>query len=316
VKGGEQAQSLCDVDAAVACAAELARHSPNLARQGISGARCSTFGIGGVIQYLVEPRNENELEAAVRVLRSYSMPWRILGAGSNVLLPDEGLPGFTLRLGREFRYCRPGGSSNEFEIGAAMSLMSLSRDLSDAGMSGLEFAGGIPASIGGAVTMNAGAHGGEMSSVLTSVRFIGPAGGWEELPAKELRFSYRHSVLPPGALVVGARVALAPGDRTRSSELRRTHLAERKSRQPLTLPSAGSVFKNPPGEFSAGELIERACLKGTRRGGASISSLHGNWIVNDTRNACAKDVQDLIRLCQERVAELFKVRLQPEVIAW
>lgn len=316
MNGGEQAYAGCPADAAAACAAELSRHAPNLARRDISGARCSTFSIGGAIQFLVEPRNQEELEVALKVLRSYSMPWRILGAGSNILLPDEGLSGFTLRLGREFRYCRPGPSSNEFEVGAAMSLMSLSRDLSDAGMSGLEFAGGIPASIGGAVTMNAGAHGGELASVLTSVRVVRAEGALEELPAKELRFSYRHSELPPGAVVVGARITLVPGDRERSAELRRSHLAERKSRQPLTQPSAGSVFKNPPGGSSAGALIERAGLKGARRGGASISSLHGNWIVNDTRNASAKEVQELIRLCQERVAELFEVHLQPEVIAW
>lgn len=284
-------------------------------RESIPGASVTTYAIGGPIEFLCEAQSIEQLSHLVAFCTRNQLPTRFLGAGSNVLIADDGLSGVVVRLGRSFRTVTPLGEAR-FAVGGAMSLMSLSRELSDSGFSGLEFAGGIPASFAGAVRMNAGAHGGEIGSLLESVSILLPDGRSEVLGVQDLRFSYRHSEFPLGSCIVSATLRLAPGDKVRTATLRREHLAERKRRQPLTVPSAGSVFKNPSSEKSAGFLIEAAGLKGTEIGGATISNLHANWIVNEQRNAKASDVRDLIALCRERVLNNFNVNLEPELQIW
>jgi UDP-N-acetylmuramate dehydrogenase len=283
-------------------------------RSDLLGSACSTFSIGGPLACLIEPKDLSELSTACKLLREEGLVPRILGAGSNLLLPDEGVATPIIRLGQGFR--KVNVSASVVEVGAASSLMSLARSVSDAGLSGLEFAGGIPASVGGAVCMNAGAHGGEISQVIESTSVLLADGKVAELSASELCMSYRHTQLPAGAIVFAARFRLVESDKTLTAQRRAAFLAERKLRQPLHLPSAGSVFRNPPGAKSAGALLEGAGLKGFAVGGAAYADSHANWIVNPQRRALASDVKALIQQGQAKVQALNGIALIPEVVCW
>lgn len=284
--------------------------------RSMSGKRSTTFCIGGTYKYFLEPHNEAELVSAVKAIREAGQEYRVLGAGSNLLVSDGGIASWVFRLGKGFRSFeqkRPG----VFFVQGSMSLMTLSRELSEAGFSGLEFAGGIPASFGGAVRMNAGAHGSEMSSVLNRVRFLSVTGDVEEVSKGEMQFSYRKSGFSNGSIVLGAEIELVSADAETVRRNRAEHLAERKKRQPLSYPSAGSVFKNPEGGYpSAGALIEECGLKGYAIGGAEVSRLHGNWIINPAKSACANDVAALIAHCQSTVAHMKNLTLEAEVVTW
>lgn len=288
-------------------------------RQAVPGSSLTTFAIGGVCRAVAEPHSVSDLSILIRMLGDAAIPWSILGAGSNVLVNDEGIGHWIIRLGRGFRTLEElsrDSSSVRFSVGGSYSLMSLSRELSGRGFAGLEFAGGIPASFGGAVRMNAGAHAGEIADVLESVIVVDREGRIQELTCAQLQYSYRHSALPADSIVVSGRLRLTVDDPLRIAEKRTHCLEERKLRQPLTLPSAGSVFKNPSPQQSAGWLIEQCGLKGRSIGGARISEKHANWIVNESRSARAADVRELIQLCQGEVQEKFGVPLQTEVIFW
>lgn len=164
--------------------------------------------------------------------------------------------------------------------------------------------------------MNAGAHGSELSEVLTSILLVRRDGSRHEVAATDLPFAYRTAGLPADAVVIEAKLKLVAGDPARSRVLRAEYLAERKRRQPLTMPSAGSVFRNPSAAFPAGRLIEEAGLKGRRAGGAMISELHGNWIVNPARQALAADVLALMGLCRDTVHAQSGILLEPEIVCW
>ena len=284
-------------------------------RENVAGSDLTTFSIGGAIRYLVEPQSEAELIAVLRVLSFFDLPYRVIGAGSNLLIPDAGIEGWVIRLGRGFRYYRAAGDSS-FEVGAAMSYMTLSRDLSEKGFSGLEFAGGIPASAGGAVRMNAGAHGGETAEVIQSVRFLLRSGERQELGIRNLRFAYRSSDLPADAIVTSITISLVHSSKEKTEGLRQQFLDHRRRYQPLSLCSAGSVFRNPDPTQTAGRVIEAAGLRGRQIGGAKISELHGNWIVNPEKRARSEDVEALIALCVNTVREQRDIVLEPELIRW
>jgi UDP-N-acetylmuramate dehydrogenase len=284
-------------------------------RRGITGAALTTMHVGGELPLVVEPQSAREAARAVAALLELSLPYRILGAGSNVIIGDGGIPEWVIRLGAGLREVTPAGPGL-FWLGGASSLMSVSRQLCEAGFSGLEFAGGIPASIGGAARMNAGAHGGEMAAVIAAVEGITSDGTAAHFESNTIQFSYRRTSLPEDFLITRVLVRLIPGAASEISARRSAYLAERKARQPLSLPSSGSVFKNPRADLAAGKLIEEAGLKGTKHGGAQISPLHGNWIVNPERRASFKDVCALIELCQGTVSKKFSVELEPEVITW
>lgn len=283
-------------------------------RRGVPGDRCTTFAIGGPIAYLVEPADIGSLCSLISALNRQGFLYRVLGAGSNLLIADEGISGIVIRLGAGFRTIdqRLGGV---FSIGAASSVMRLARDISAAGFAGLEFAGGIPASLGGAVVMNAGAHGGEFGDVLERVGVVLKDGRYEEIERSDLNISYRRGGIPEGAIVVSAELKLTSADGAAVAEKRSRFLSHRKETQPLHLPSAGSVFRNPSGYY-AGELIERVGMKGVRFGGAEISSLHANWIVNTSRTATAAEVRHLIDKAIETVQLQHDVKLVPEVRIW
>lgn len=284
-------------------------------RCGVDASTLTTFAIGGPLQFVVTVESLWELQAVQKLLATEKQQTRVLGFGSNVLVADQGIRGWVVRLGQSFRSVER-LEGDRFIIGGGASLMSVARKISGDGFSGLEFAAGIPASLGGAVFMNAGAHGAEIAERLERVSVVMSDGSFRVFERDELPWKYRHSGLPREATVISAELTLPSGDKERIARACSDNLAHRKNTQPLSLPSAGSVFKNPSPELSAGKLLEDAGLKGVSVGGAMISSLHANWIVNPDRRASASDVLALISLCQERVSERWGIDLEPEVRIW
>ena len=279
-------------------------------RTGFRLAPLTTFRIGGPAALFLEPESEADLLAASEAVRTTGIPFVVLGKGSNVLVADEGFAGLVLRLGRGYRWAAREGV--RLRAGAAMPFPALSGVALSHGLAGLEFAVAIPGSLGGAVRMNAGAHGAELADVLESIDVFELAEGTaRRLAAGDAGLAYRRSALPPDGVVVGATVHLTPAAR----ELVRARMdAARESRrrtQPLAEANCGSVFTNPPGDH-AGRLIDEAGGKGLRVGGASISTKHANFIVT-TEGARALDVLELIRTVQELVAARSGIRLDPEV---
>lgn len=279
-----------------------------------TGVACTTFAIGGPLN-VVELGSISEAAAVMRCLVKNQIPYRVLGGGSNLLVPDAGCSEIILRLGGAFLTVEAVGPGS-VRVGGGMSLMRLSRDLSNDGYSGLEFAGGIPASVGGATWMNAGAHGGQMADVLREITVVRRGGHIDTLQAKDLPYRYRYSGLPNDCCVVEIVVELVPSSPGKAAQLRQEFLAERKKHQPLQFPSAGSIFKNPPGDRSAGRLIEALGLRGSWEGGAQVSEMHGNWIVNPNRTAAASDVAALIDRCREAARTSFSLELEPELVRW
>ena len=269
----------------------------------------TTLGVGGAARLFVEPRTPDELAVVLRELGG--VPLLVLGRGSNTLVADTGWPGLALRLGAGFKWQRRDGS--EVVAGGGTSMPALAAWLATEGLSGLEFAAGIPATVGGSVRMNAGAHGGQTADRLVSVTVASPAcpSGQVVAPA-DLGFGYRRSALPKNAVVTAARWSLDPADpaeiRAKLDELR----AWRRARQPLRQRNCGSVFTNPVGD-SAGRLIETAGLKGRSVGGASVSEKHANFIVVDPAATTARDVLSLIREVRSIVAAKGGPILEPEV---
>ncbi|NLF24756.1 MAG: UDP-N-acetylmuramate dehydrogenase [Deltaproteobacteria bacterium] len=284
-------------------------------RQGVLARELTTMCVGGPVRFLADLQSQAQVQACVRFLRSQGLPFRVLGAGSNLLVSDQGLDEWVLRAGAGLRYLKPLGDC-AFEAGAALPLMTLSRNLCREGWSGLEFAGGIPGSVGGGVRMNAGAHGADLAGVLRRVSFIDCEGNLVSLERDQMQFAYRSSSLPDGAFVISAEFEAVASDPVRTMATLAEFLAERKEKQPLNFASAGSCFRNPAPDCSAGKLIEQAGLKGERQGGAMISEKHANWIVNPQKNATCADVAALMQLCQNRVAELFGIELKAELISW
>ena len=279
-------------------------------RRDESMSKHTTFRIGGRAALMALPARQWEAVAAMRTARELGIEPFILGNGSNLLVADEGYPGFIIKLTWDFDGIRE--VNRGLEAGGAVLLSRLSNALVGRGLTGLEFAGGIPGSVGGAVTMNAGAYGGEMAQVLESVTFLDEAGEVCTLPASECGFGYRHSIFSDRkCLILKARFHLDQGDpaaiRARMEEL----AAKRREKQPLEHPSAGSMFKRPPGHFAAA-LIDQCGLKGFTVGGAQVSAKHAGFVVNRGGAACA-DVLELVRQVRERVLTQTGVELEMEV---
>ena len=279
-------------------------------RTAVRLAPFTTFRIGGPAALFLEPESEADLRGAGEALGETDLPYAVLGKGSNVLIADDGFPGLVIRLGRAFRWSARDG--RRLRGGAAMALPAFAGVALAHGLSGLEFGVAIPGSVGGAVKMNAGAHGSELADVLEVVEvFEFGSGSARTVPAREAGFGYRRSELPAGGVVVAATVELTPAepDEVRG---RMDHAREwRRRTQPLAESNCGSVFKNPPGE-TAGKLIDGAGGKGLAVGGASVSTKHANFIVT-TDDARAADVLELIRAVQHLVESRTGVRLEPEV---
>lgn len=279
-------------------------------RAGMTMAPLTTFRIGGPAALYLEPGSGSDLAAAGRAISETGIAFVVIGKGSNLLVSDRGFPGLVLRLGHGYRWAARDG--HRLSAGAAMPLPALAGIALRHGLAGLEFGVAIPATLGGAVRMNAGAHEGSMSEVLGSVDVFRLRGGVAQtLAAEEVGFTYRRSRLPDDAVVTGASVVLSPGD---VEEVRRrmdAARAWRRATQPLAEPNCGSVFKNPEGDHAA-RLIEAAGLKGLAVGGAHVSEKHANFIVAGAE-ATAADVLALIGRVQAAVEAEAGVRLEREV---
>ncbi|HEX7056034.1 MAG TPA: UDP-N-acetylmuramate dehydrogenase [Bacilli bacterium] len=271
----------------------------------------TTWKIGGPADLFVVPETKQQLADTINILHRHRVPWMKIGRGSNMLVLDKGIRGAVVKLGGGLDYASIADST--VTAGAAYGLIKLSVVAGKAGLTGLEFAGGIPGSVGGAVYMNAGAHGSDISRILASVEVLDETGKFARWSASDLCFAYRHSKLQQTSVVVTEAVfQLAYGDRKEIAAAMAAHKNRRLQTQPLQSACAGSVFRNPENQHAA-KLIEQAGLKGTRVGGAEISPLHANFIVN-VANATANDVLTLIELIQNKIFALYKVRLIPEVL--
>lgn len=278
-------------------------------------ARWCTLQVGGPARAIAMPASLEELQSLIAVLARLGVCWRVVGRGSNLLVSDAGYAGVIVMLGRKFATIaqRAGEKPGEFlvRVEAGCSLMKLVNWCTGQGLQGLEFAAGIPGSVGGAVVMNAGAWGKEMGEPLSSVTFLAQSGEWVEREKSGLCLSYRH-LETEGMLVAAAEFLLLAGDRQEIEARCARLMGDRKGKQPQGLANAGSFFKNPAGLPAAGKLIQDAGLKGVRVGGAEVSEVHANFLVN-TGSATAQDFLGLMQLVQEKVAARFGVWLEPEV---
>lgn len=273
-------------------------------------SRHTTFRIGGSADYFVKPGNADEVAAVIAVCREYNIPYFILGNGSNLLVSDDGYRGMIINIMDNMDSVTVDGRIITAQAGAM--LVRVSMMARDNALTGLEFASGIPGTIGGAVYMNAGAYGGEMKNVVKTVRAIDEYGRIYELDSEKMDFSYRHSIVEERKLIVlEVTLELEHGSREAIDD-RMKELAEaRRSKQPLEYPSAGSTFKRPEGYF-AGKLIMDAGLRGYSVGGAQVAEKHCGFVINKG-GATASDVVELIRDVQHDVDDKFGVTLEPEV---
>lgn len=271
----------------------------------------TTFRIGGPADCFLQLENEEQLKKVRRYLGLALVPFFVLGNGSNLLVNDSGYRGVILQIGQKMSDIAVEG--NRIVAKAGASLAQAARAALTHGLTGLEFAAGIPGTVGGGVVMNAGAYGGEMSQVVDQVRVVNRDGEVMELDNETMEFGYRNSAIKTGGFTVTeVTFLLKPGDR-KEIGARMEDLAERrKSRQPLEYPSAGSTFKRPEGHF-AGKLIMEAGLGGFQIGGARVSEKHCGFIVN-TGNATARDVKSVVDEVRVRVKNAFHVDLEPEIV--
>jgi len=276
-------------------------------------SRLTTLRIGGPAEWLAEPRNINELENLLSWSHQKNIECKAIGAGSNLLISDSGIEGLSICM-RKFHGFDINSLTGEIKVLGGESLPCLARKAANSGLKGLEWSIGIPGTIGGAVVMNAGAQGSCISKILKSVQVISMKDGEKfDLDNKDLQFSYRNSLLQKeNLIVISALLKLEPGhDHEKINRITKLNLHKRTNTQPYHLPSCGSVFRNPK-PLKAGTLIDNLGLKGTRVGGAEISKIHANFIVNRSQ-ASASDVNKLIVLIQKKVKDAYGVLLHPEV---
>ena len=275
----------------------------------------TTYHIGGTANCIVYPKNIDKLIILLKYIRSNNIKYKILGNGSNLIFSDKHYDGVLIKLS-EFSDIDFIG--NKVKVGAGFSLMKLSRLAAKYSLTGLEFAAGIPGTIGGAIFMNAGAYKSDMGYIVQSVKTLTPDYQVVEFENKELNFHYRTSFFRSHLdyICLGATIKLVQGNKEVIDGVMKSRLERRISSQPLNFPSAGSVFRNPEGMF-AGELIEKCGLKSFKIGGAMVSDKHANFIIN-TGNATANDVKKLIEYVVEKVYQKYKVRLitEQEFVNW
>jgi UDP-N-acetylmuramate dehydrogenase len=280
-------------------------------------SRHTSFGIGGPADLFVSPSDRDDLITVLEEMHKQRLNYFILGGGTNLLVRDGGFRGVVVTLERmnvirvEREYRSVGGAFAAVFAEAGASLPKLHAFAVDQGLTGLEFAVGIPGTVGGAVCMNAGTAAGEFGDVIESVTLVAPDGKYLARGRDEMGFGYRTANVPEGHFVLDARISLRRDDKEQIKARVKDLLDKRKQRQPMGFPSAGSVFKNPY-EESAGKLIETAKLKGKTVGGAQVSERHANFIVNRGK-ATARDVLALMELVKQTVLEVHGVRLEPEI---
>lgn len=270
----------------------------------------TTWRVGGVADVFVMPEKVNEVQTIIRFARKENIPLTIIGNGSNLLVRDNGIRGITLKIGPMLGKYTVEGLTIKAEAG--LPLPKLVQIATDASISGFEFAVGIPASIGGAAVMNAGAHGGAMEQIIQEVKVVTFEGELISLPVDELGYGYRKSNLQNGQDVVVEITYLGKlGNKEEIKQRTKELLIKRKGIQPLHNPNAGSVFKNPSDD-AAGRLIESAGCKGMKVGGAEVSHQHANFIIN-TKHATAQDILKLIEEVKKAVSTKFGINLQTEI---
>jgi len=276
-------------------------------------ARYTSMKIGGPADAFIEAQTEAALADLLPLLHRQGIAFCLLGNGSNVLISDRGVRGAVIRLAGEFKRFEwnDSGDTVEVQVGAACAVTQLVREAARKGYGGLEFAEGIPGSVGGALVMNAGAYGSEFERIVDQVEGISRDGERVRFSRAEMTFSYRDSHVPAGMVVTRVRLRLRQEAAAQVSSKGRELVSKRKSSQPSGYPNSGSMFRNPQGDF-AGRLIEAAGLKGKRIGQAQISERHANFIVN-LGGAKAQDVHDLMHLARAQVKQQFGVELVPEV---
>ena len=270
----------------------------------------TTFRVGGAADYFVLPEKTEEVRELVALCRKVHMPYYILGNGSNLLVSDKGYRGLIIQIYKNMSEIQATEEMIRAQAGALLSRVG--NVALEEGLTGFEFAAGIPGTVGGAVVMNAGAYGGEMKDILYRVTVLTPEGKIKTLKKEELELGYRTSVIAKkNYIVLEAEYRLQKGDkadiRSRMNELKE----KRTSKQPLEYPSAGSTFKRPEGYF-AGKLIQDAGLRGFQAGGAQVSEKHCGFVINKD-NATAADITELIKQVSEKVMQEFGVQLEPEV---
>ena len=271
----------------------------------------TSFHIGGPADVLVVPADREDLCKVLRIAREEKAPLTVIGNGSNLLVRDKGIRGIVLKLGNALKNWEQNG--NVFIFDSGVSLAQCCRIIGDAGYTGMEFAVGIPGSLGGAVYMNAGAYDGEMKDAVVSVEIMTRAGEIKTQSREELQFAYRHSALQASdVIVLAVKLQVKEGDKAAIRAKMDDFSQRRVSKQPLDMPSAGSTFKRPEGRF-VGQMVEESGLKGFRIGGAEVSVKHAGFIVN-ADHATAKDVLQLIEYIKKIILENYNVSLIPEVL--
>ena len=272
--------------------------------------RHTTFRIGGPAEIFVIPDNIEDVRKIIEICNAEDIPYFILGNGSNLLVSDKGYKGVVIQIDRNFGTGEIKGTEIHASAGALLSAIAAAARKE--ALTGFEFAGGIPGTLGGAVVMNAGAYGGELKDVLKSVTVMDQKGNIFEIPAEELQMGYRTSIIKTaGYIVLNAVLSLKEGNPEEIKKLTRELSEQRISKQPLEYPSAGSTFKRPEGYF-AGKLIMDSGLRGYQVGGAQVSEKHCGFVIN-TGDATAEDVCSLMKNVIEIVHEKFGVTLEPEV---
>jgi len=272
----------------------------------------TSFRTGGNAELFAIPENEDEIKAIIRACKEVDVPYFVLGNGSNILVPDEGIrKRVVIYLGDNLSYINE-KEDGTIVAGAGTKLIQLCRYALSKELSGLEFAYGIPGSVGGAAYMNAGAYGGEMKDILVKINHINEDGTDGSFEGAEMDLSYRHSAYSSeNKVITSVEIKLQKGEKEKIEAEMKDFLGRRKDKQPLEYPSAGSVFKRPEGYF-AGALVEQSGLKGKRIGGAMVSEKHAGFIINYD-NATTSDVLELIEFCRETVKEKFGVTLEAEI---
>lgn len=269
----------------------------------------TTFRIGGPAKYYVTPENVDELILVTGLCKSQEMPFFVIGSGSNLLVSDAGYPGVVIST-ENLDHCRI--NRERIRAGAGVKLSKMAKQAMEHALTGLEFAAGIPGTVGGALVMNAGAYGGEMKDVLVSAVLLTREGNVVKKKAEELELGYRTSRIPSeGLTVLEAEFELRPGNKDKILQLMNELAAKRREKQPLEYPSAGSTFKRPEGYF-AGKLIEDAGLRGFQVGGAQVSEKHCGFVINRNQ-ATAADVLELCRQVSEKVKDQTGVELEMEI---
>ena len=294
---------------------ELEKLNLEKIEKDISLSTLTTYKTGGIAKLVVYPNNINNLKQMLKLIHKYNIKYFILGKGSNTLFSDKEFNGVIIKLDKLNNFK---SKQTEIYVESGMILSKLVQASVKNELTGLEFAIGIPGTIGGAIYMNAGAYGNNMSNIVKSVIVLNEEFKIEEIPLEKLKFDYRYSIFQDNKnlICVAANIKLEHGNHDEIASKIKENLLKRKNSQPLEYPSAGSVFRNPEGNY-AGKIIEELGLKGKNIGGAEISTKHANFIINKN-NASSSDILNLIKLVQKEVKDKYKIdlKLEQQLVNW